>query len=129
MVIRDYASFYSLGPQQGFGPDSTLRVNDRVRLLRREFGYSRVELADGRMGFVANDEIAPAPPAPEPLDEPDPAPAPRGTSPDEQPYLGPELPDIPLPELDLDIAAEDVPPPSEDIPPPDEDEAEPRFRP
>lgn len=62
LVHADYAPFYSLGPGQGRGPDASLQRGERVKILRREFGFSFVEIKDGRTGYVANEEIAPAPP-------------------------------------------------------------------
>ncbi|MEI8294634.1 MAG: hypothetical protein WCG66_11755 [bacterium] len=60
-VQTDYAPFYTLGPGQERGPDLSLQRGDRVRVLRREFGFSFVSIRDGRSGYVANEEIAPAP--------------------------------------------------------------------
>lgn len=62
LVHADYAPFYVLGPGQGRGPDASLQRGERVKMLRREFGFSYVEIKDGRAGYVANEEIAPAPP-------------------------------------------------------------------
>ena len=71
LVQADYAPFYTLGPGQGRGPDASLQRGERVRMLRREFGFSYVEIKDGRAGYVANEEIAPAPPRePEPSSTP-----------------------------------------------------------
>ena len=62
LVSADYAPFYALGPGQGRGPDASLQRGERVKMLRREFGFSYVEIKDGRAGYVANEDIAPAPP-------------------------------------------------------------------
>jgi hypothetical protein len=62
LVQADYAPFYTLGPGQGRGPDASLQRGERVKMLRREFGFSYVEIKDGRAGYLANEEIAPAPP-------------------------------------------------------------------
>lgn len=61
LVQSDYAPFYSLGPGQERGPDASLKRGERVRMLRREFGFSYVEIQDGRVGYIANEEILPAP--------------------------------------------------------------------
>jgi hypothetical protein len=61
LVQSDYAPFYSLGPGQGRGPDASLQRGERVKMLRREFGCSYVEIKGGRAGYIANEEIAPAP--------------------------------------------------------------------
>ena len=64
VVIRDFTGFYRLGPGQGRGPDSSLRAGDRVKLIRREMGYSLVQLEDLRTGYVANENMTVAPPRP-----------------------------------------------------------------
>lgn len=64
VVVVNYAQFFRLGPQQAGGADRSLRVNDRVMLLRKEFGYSRVQLEDNQVGYMANEDIRPAPPEP-----------------------------------------------------------------
>lgn len=61
LVQSDYASFYKLGPGQSRGPDASLQRGEMLKVLRREFGYSYVEIADGRTGYIANEEISPAP--------------------------------------------------------------------
>jgi hypothetical protein len=72
LVQSDYAPFYKLGPGQGRGPDASLHRGQRLKMLRREFGYSYVEIPDGRMGYIANEEISPAP-ASEPVRSASPA--------------------------------------------------------
>lgn len=64
VVVINYAQFFRLGPQQAGGADRSLRINDRVMLLRKEFGYSRVQLEDNQVGYMANEDIRPAPPEP-----------------------------------------------------------------
>ncbi|MBJ7259546.1 MAG: hypothetical protein JHD33_08400 [Chthoniobacterales bacterium] len=64
VVAADYALFYRLGPQQAGGADLSLRTNENVMLLRKEFGYSRVQLEDGQVGYMANEDIQPAPEPP-----------------------------------------------------------------
>jgi hypothetical protein len=115
-IIRDYAGFYRLGPIQARGPDVSLRTGERVKLMRKEMGYSLVMLEDQRTGYVANEYLAPAPPRP-----PQPA-APSGPSTSgsssrrSDRYRGPQVNDSPLPEpspapdLDLNIGPEDVVP-------------------
>jgi hypothetical protein len=61
VVVTDYASFYRLGPQQAGGANRSLRTGDRVMLLRKEFGYSRVQLEDDQVGYMANEDIQSAP--------------------------------------------------------------------
>ena len=64
VVASDYAQFFRLGPQQAGGADLSLRTGERVMLQRKEFGYSRVQLENGLVGYMANEDIAPAPPNP-----------------------------------------------------------------
>lgn len=64
VIARDYAQFFRLGPQQAGGADLSLRTGKFVMLQRKEFGYSRVQLADGQVGYMANEDLQPAPPAP-----------------------------------------------------------------
>jgi len=64
IVVTEYASFFRLGPQQAGGADRSLRTGERVMLLRKEFGYSRVQLEDDQVGYMANEDIQPAPPEP-----------------------------------------------------------------
>ena len=67
LVKEDYGLFYLIGPAQERGPDASLRHGERVKMLRREFGYSYVTIADGRSGYIANEALAPAP-APKPIE-------------------------------------------------------------
>ncbi len=61
LVTRAQAPFYRLGPQQAGPPDARLAVDDRVRMLRREFGYSFMQIFTGETGYMANEDIRPAP--------------------------------------------------------------------
>ena len=73
-------------------------------MLRREFGYSLVQLGDGMTGYVANQDFAPAPPLPEPPPVENFAPA---DGEDFAPPLPPVEPALPKPDLDVD--PEDAP--------------------
>ena len=64
VVSTDYALFFRLGPQQAGGADLSLRTNEPVMLLRKEFGYSRVQLENGLVGYMANEDIQRAPEPP-----------------------------------------------------------------
>jgi hypothetical protein len=61
LVTRNDSPFYELGPNQFAPPEERLDAGERVRMLRREFGYSRVLLPSGMAGYMANDDLAPAP--------------------------------------------------------------------
>jgi hypothetical protein len=61
-VTADSAAFFRHGPQQGREPDQKLSRDTLVKLIRPSFGYSKVQLvASGEQGYVASDEIKPAP--------------------------------------------------------------------
>jgi len=64
VVGTDYAQFFRLGPQQAGGADLSLRSGKLVMKQRKEFGYSRVQLEDGQIGYMANEDLLPAPPEP-----------------------------------------------------------------
>ena len=117
VVSTEYAQFFRLGPQQAGGADLSLRSGKLVMLQRKEFGYSRVQLEDGQVGYMANEDLQPAPPV---------APRKRGLRSatadgrsrnnvsgrvprgaqnyDEEPFNN-----IALPDPNLDIMPEDVP--------------------
>jgi hypothetical protein len=60
-IAVESAAFYFYGPQQGSGPDKNLEKGAIVTLVRPSFGYCKVKLAGGEVGFVASDDIGPAP--------------------------------------------------------------------
>ncbi len=64
VVIAARTPFYKYGPAQGLGPDFVLTAGQPLKLLQRDFGYSRVETDNGRTGYVSTEDIAPAPAAP-----------------------------------------------------------------
>jgi hypothetical protein len=100
VVLHDDVPFYSQGPAQGNGADRTLAKGDEVQVRRKEFGYSFVQLEDGKKGFVANEELAVAPPRPSPTPIPTSAPSGRESA-TAVPALWPQeksLPDLPAPE-------------------------------
>lgn len=66
VVENDTASFFLHGPAQSSGADRTLAKGDEVQVLRKEFGYSFVQLGDGSKGYVANELLVIAPPMPSP---------------------------------------------------------------
>ena len=104
VVATDYSQFFRLGPQQAGGADRSLRTGDFVMLQRKEFGYSRVQLEDGQIGYMANEDLQPAPPQP----KPDPASkkrAARRQAEEEEYYYD----NNPIPDPNLDILPEDVP--------------------
>ena len=79
-ITRNFTPFYQQRPIQGASTDVSLTAATRVKLLRKGTGYSFVQLEDSRTGYVANKNMAVAPPASQkkPLvstsDEPQPKP-------------------------------------------------------
>ncbi|MEI6337210.1 MAG: hypothetical protein WCQ57_01345 [Verrucomicrobiota bacterium] len=133
VIIRDYTPFFRLSPMQQNGPDASLPVQTRVKLLSQDMGYSQVLLEDQRTGYVANEYMALAPPRP-----PEPresvgssdgsASARSGNRKRGSRYRGEQVNDTPLPDVnvpppDLNIAPEEVPA-AVPAPPPEK----PKFR-
>ena len=133
VVIRDFSPFYRLGPQPG------LRAGTRVKLIRREMGYSLFQLEDLRTGYVANENATVAPPRPpeqvrQEVEPQTPAMRKRGVRSrgDNGPiYSGPQVNDTPLPDPnvpppDLNVEPEIMP---KNIPAPDATPASrPKYR-
>jgi len=61
-VTAEKTSFYRYGPQQGNGPDQSLPKDTLMTLIRPSFGYCKVHLVAGEEGYVASEDIRPAPP-------------------------------------------------------------------
>jgi hypothetical protein len=71
MVKSQRTPFYSFGPAQSLGPDFALSHGARVTMLSYQYGYSHVAVeGSGQSGYVATEDITPAPaltgPAPSP---------------------------------------------------------------
>ena len=62
-VSSSQTPFYRYGPQQGNGPDMQLPHDAIMKVIRPSFGYVKVQLQDGENGFVASEDIRPAPAA------------------------------------------------------------------
>ena len=61
-AVRDNVKMYQTGPQQITGPDAVLEKGALVRMIRRAFGYSLVQTAEGnQLSWVANEDLGPAP--------------------------------------------------------------------
>lgn len=65
------APFYQFGPAQHARPDAILKKGDLVKYVRKESGFSQVQLDMGLVGYVSNDFLADAP-APTPPAPPEP---------------------------------------------------------
>ena len=139
VIVTDFAQFFRLGPQQAGGADLSLRTGERVMLQRKEFGYSRVQLEDGQVGYMANEDLQPAPPEPRRKfglrekpgsrgDDPTPRRKQRGTASQED-FIDA---DIALPDPNLDIMPEEIPLeplPEVPLPPPLEPPNQPKREP
>ena len=67
IVKNSRTPFYSYGPAQASGPDFALSQGDRVTMLSYEYGYCHVAVqGTGQSGYVATEDLAPAPPQPKP---------------------------------------------------------------
>jgi len=60
-VATSQTPFYRHGPQQANGPDMQLPRDSIMKVIRPSFGYVKVQLQDGEKGYVANEDIRPAP--------------------------------------------------------------------
>jgi hypothetical protein len=74
MVKAPHTPFYSYGPAQPTGPDSSLTRGTLLTMLSYSYGFSHIAIAGtGQTGYVSTDDIGPAPPAPKPTPYPIPA--------------------------------------------------------
>jgi hypothetical protein len=73
MVATKTAEFYKYGPAQAFGADMKLPQGQKLTMLERQYGYSRVMLDDGTNGYVATEDLKLAPPEPPPPKPPKPS--------------------------------------------------------
>jgi hypothetical protein len=73
MVSAAHTPYYSFGPAQSTGPDSSLPRGTRLTMLSYEYGYSHIAIVGtGQAGYVPTDDVAPAPPLPRPPSLPPP---------------------------------------------------------
>jgi len=105
VVTSPETPLYHLGPAQGSAPEAHIPRDERVKMLRREFGYSFVQMSDGLTGYVANMDLAPAPARPRPPVTPE-----SGSPLDYSPPAPPMVIEPPLPKPDMDVAPADAPP-------------------
>jgi hypothetical protein len=130
VIIRNFTPFYRMGPMQPGGPDGSLPLDTRVKMVSQEMGFSRVQLEDLRTGYVANENIAPAPPRPPVVaSSSDEGSSSTGRKKRGTRYTGAQVNDTPLPDPgpppDLNIAPEIVP---EATPVPEPPPEPPKFR-
>jgi len=57
IVKAETAPFYKRGPQKSHKADRQLPKDTLLTVTRHAFGYSKVQLADGQEGFVANEDL------------------------------------------------------------------------
>ena len=62
VVSTPQTAMFRYGPAQSFGADFNLQQGQRVVMMRKEYGYSRVMTESGQTGYVATEDLAPAPP-------------------------------------------------------------------
>ncbi len=62
MVTSLTAEFYKYGPAQSFGPDLVLKKGERLTMLEKQWGFSRVMMTNGVAGYVASEDIDPVMP-------------------------------------------------------------------
>lgn len=58
-VTSPTAELYKYGPAQSFGPDLMLKKGERLTMLDRQWGFSKVMTAHGDTGYVASEDIDP----------------------------------------------------------------------
>lgn len=58
-VTSPTAEFYKYGPAQSFGPDLVLKKGERLTMLERQWGFSRVLTSNGVAGYIASEDIDP----------------------------------------------------------------------
>ena len=58
-VTADTTSFFRYGPQQLNGSDLDLKKEARITMVKRGRGYSQIRMADGQVGYVGTEDIAP----------------------------------------------------------------------
>jgi hypothetical protein len=64
IVNAKQANFFTYGPQQGNGADEQLPHDTLMTLIQPSFGYCKVHLTkSGKEGYVASNDIKPAPPS------------------------------------------------------------------
>lgn len=62
VVTSEAAPFFRHGPQPGRDPDLKLTKDTLLKVIRPSFGFSKVQLvASGEQGYVASEDIKPAP--------------------------------------------------------------------
>ncbi|MFM8458263.1 MAG: hypothetical protein ACKOB0_04860, partial [Chthoniobacterales bacterium] len=82
--------------------------NEKVMLLRKEFGYSRVQLENGLVGYMANEDIQPAPEPPPNLERKHTTPKKKKSGRSTARYDDYEE-NIPIPDPNLGLVPDDVP--------------------
>jgi hypothetical protein len=61
VVTADLTAFYRYSPRQAGGPDKRIPHDTPVKLIRGSPTFCKIQLLSGEKGFVAHDDIAPAP--------------------------------------------------------------------
>jgi hypothetical protein len=56
-VTAEFTPFFKTGPGQARGPDLSLDRGRIVKMIKRGFGYSQIELENGSQGWVATSDL------------------------------------------------------------------------
>jgi hypothetical protein len=112
VVTRDPTPFYLSKPRREGTPDAALNTKTRVKLLRKQAGYSLVLLEDSREGYVANAYLTQA--------RPEAQPRPFGSSPETESSPRPKRraapTPTPTPSQPAETPAAEVSPPATSTP-------------
>ncbi len=66
VVTAAKSPFYKYGPAQTFGPDFALDRGQKVTVVESSLGFAKVTTDDGTSGYMATDDLSPAPAEPGP---------------------------------------------------------------
>ena len=72
IISAPTTAFYKYGPAQSFGPDTTLTRGTVVTMLESTWGFCHVMTSTGLSGYVASDDLKPAPASMQPAATPKP---------------------------------------------------------
>ncbi len=73
IITAPTTAFFKYGPAQSFGPDTTLARGTVVTMLESTWGFCHVMTENGLSGYVASDDLKPAPPSSQTAATPKPA--------------------------------------------------------
>lgn len=118
VVSAPQTPFYKFGPAQSMGADFMLPHNARVTMVNNSWGFAKVTTEEGTTGFVATEDLEPAPMLTTARN------APAGLNPS-RPSSGRSKPSQPLPMTGSPLFESDLPMPDG---PPSPKPTSPNFR-